>query len=148
MRAARHCRDSLLALCDRQGSLGCHSFQGLPDVLLPVHDLHLDAELLMDVLCQMLCTVDAAMLTAGTAETKHQTREPPLDIARHMMVGKGIDMLEELHNLAVVLKEAYHRLVESRQLFIRFITSGVVRRTAVEDIAAAIARGILRDSLL
>ena len=112
-----------------------------------MHDLHLDAELLMDVLCQMLCTVDAAMLTASTAETKHQTREPPLDIARHMMVGKGIDMLEELHNLAVVLKEAYHWLVESRQLFIRFIASGVVRRTAVEDIAASIARGILRDSL-
>ena len=147
MRAARHCRDSLLALCDRQGLLVCHSFQGLPDVLLAVHDLHLDAELLMDVLCQMLCTVDAAMLTASTAETKHQTREPPLDIARHMMVGKGIDMLQKLHDLAVVLKEAYHRLVESRQFFIRFIASGIVRRTAVEDIAASIARGILRDSL-
>lgn len=111
-----------------------------------MYDLYLNAELLMNVLCQMLRTVDTAVLTARTAKAEHKTREASLDIACHMMVGKGIDMLQELHNLAVVLKEAYHWLVESRQFFIRFITSGVVRRTAVEDIAAAIARRVLGDS--
>ena len=113
-----------------------------------MHDLHLDAELLMDVLCQMLCTVYAAVLTARTAKAEHQTCEAPLDIARHMVVGKGIDMLQEVHDLAVVLKETNHWLVETRQLFIGLVASRIVRGTAVEDIAAAIARRILRDSFL
>lgn len=113
-----------------------------------MYDLHLDAKLLMDMLCQMLCTVYAAVLTARTAKAKHQTCEAPLDIARHMVVGKGIDMLQEVHDLTVVLKETNHRLIETRQLFIRLIASGIVRGTAVEDIATTVARRILWNPFL
>ena len=47
-------------------------------------DAHLDAELLMDMLGQMLRTIDRAVLTTRTAEAEHQTGEATLDIAAHM----------------------------------------------------------------
>ena len=42
--------------------------QRLGDALLTMTDTHLDAELLVDMLCQMLGRIDRAMLTARTTE--------------------------------------------------------------------------------
>jgi hypothetical protein len=40
--------------------------------LFTVTDANLNAELLMDMLCQVLGTIDATMLAARTAKTEHQ----------------------------------------------------------------------------
>ena len=91
-----------------------------------MRDMHLDAELLVEMLGEMLGTVDRAVLTTRAAEAEHQMGEAALDIARHMLVGKGVDMVEELKNLAVVLQEADDWLVEPRQLLIGLIAARIV----------------------
>ena len=48
------------------------SFQRLCDFLLPMYDTYLDAELLVDMLGQVLGRVDGAVLTASTAKAEHQ----------------------------------------------------------------------------
>lgn len=60
-------------------------------MLFTMEDMHLHTKLAADMLGQVLGTVDAAVLTARTAEAEHQTGESPLDIAGHMMVGQLID---------------------------------------------------------
>ena len=47
-------------------------FEGLGDVLFAMGDADLNAELLVDMLCEVLGRVDAAVLTTGASETKHQ----------------------------------------------------------------------------
>ena len=56
---------------------------------------HLNAEFLMDMLGQMLSTIDAAMLTARAAETEHERGEATLDVALHMGIGQLIHTVEE-----------------------------------------------------
>ena len=63
------------------------------------------------------------------------------------MVGQLIDWSEEIEDLAVVLQESDHRLVQSRQFLVRLIASRVVRASAVEDIASAVARLVLGDAV-
>ena len=63
-----------------------------------------------------------------------------------MGIGKFIDAVEERQYLAVVLEETYYRLVESRQLFVWLVTTGIVCAAAVEHIATAIARLVLRNA--
>ena len=108
---------------------------------------HLDTELLVDVLCQMLGGINGAMLTTRTTESEHQRGEAALDISAHMGIGQLIDRIEEGENLAIVLEESDHGLVETRQFLVGLITAGVVGRTAVKHIAATIAALVLGDSL-
>ena len=54
------------------------------DILLPMANPHLYAKLLMDMLGQVLSTIDRAVLSARTAKTEHQRRKATLDIAAHM----------------------------------------------------------------
>ena len=68
-----------------------YSFQCLMDVLLTVADAHLDAELIMDVLSEMLGRVDRTVLTTRTAEREHQRGESTLDIPAHMGIGTFIN---------------------------------------------------------
>ncbi len=92
-----------------------------------MRDMNLDAELLVEMLSEMLGTVDGAVLTTCAAEAEHQMGEATLDIACHMLVGKGVDMIEEFENLAIVLQEADDWLVEPRELLVRLIATGVMR---------------------
>ena len=109
---------------------------------------HLDAILLVDMLRQVLRTIDAAVLSARASEAEHQGSEAPLHISLHMMVGQLIDRFEEVEDLAVVLQKSDHRLVQSRQFLVRLIASRVVRASAVEDIASAVARLVLGNAVL
>lgn len=126
-------------------SLPCR--QHLMDILFTMGDLHLETIFLIDMLCKMLCGVDRTVLSAGTPETEHQRCEASLHVPLHMMIGKLVHWLEEFYYLTVILKEADDRLVESRQLLIRLIASGIMSAATVEDISSSIAAGILRDAL-
>ena len=115
--------------------------------LFPMAHMHFDAEFLVYMLRKVLCRVDAAMLSAGASEAEHQVGESARDVALHVGICKLVDAIEEGEYLAVVLKESYYRFVETRELLVRLIASGVVGGAAVEHIAATVARLIGRDSL-
>ena len=126
---------------------GLDGGERLCDVLFTVTDTHLDAELLVDMLCQMLGGIDATMLATGTAKAEHERCEAALDITAHMSIGQFIHAVEERQYLTIVLEEADDGFVETGQLLVRLVTARVMRRTAVEDIAAAIAALVLRNAL-
>ena len=113
-----------------------------------MYDTHLYAELLVDMFCQMLCRIDAAVLSACTSETEHQACESALDIAAHMSISKFIHAVEECQYLSVVLKETYNRFVKSRKFLVRLISSGIMGAAAVEHITTAVARLVFRYSLV
>ena len=110
-------------------------------------DAHLDAELLVDMLGQVLGGIDRAVLTTGTAEAEHEGGEATLDITAHMGIGEFIDAVEEGEDLTIILQEADDGLVETGELLVRLVAAGVVGGTTVEHIATAIATLVLRDSL-
>ena len=124
------------------------SAKHLLNILLSMTQTHLYAKLLMKMLSKVLGTIDAAMLSARTAEGEHQRREATLNVSGDMGIGQFIDAVKERQNLAVVLQKADDRLVESRHVFVFLITPGVVRRTAVEHIAATITALILGNAFL
>ena len=99
------------------------------------------------MLCQMLSGIHTAMLTARTTETEHQRGETTLDITVHVMIGKCIDMLQELENLTIILQESDDRFIQTRQFFIRLITTRIVSTSTIKDITATIARRIFRNTL-
>ena len=115
--------------------------------LFPMAHMHFDAEFLVYMFRKVLCRIDAAMLSACASEAEHQVGESARDVALHVGIGKLVDAIEEGEYLAVVLKESYYRFVETRELLVRLIASGVVGGAAVEHIAATVARLVGRDSL-
>lgn len=116
-------------------------------MLFTMTNLHFYTKLLMNMFGKMLGRIYTAMLTAGTTETEHQRGETTLHIAVYMMVGKCINMLQELQYLTIILKESDNRLVQTRQLLIRFVSTRVMGTSAVENITTAIARRILWNTL-
>ena len=121
--------------------------QGLLYALLAMADIHLYAELLMDVFGEMLGRINAAVLAACASEGEHQIGESTVDISLNVCVGKLIDAVEEGEYLSVVLKEADDRFVQSGELLVRLVSSRIVSGTTVEDVASAIAGRILRNAL-
>ena len=110
-------------------------------------DLHFHAKLFVDMLCQMLGRIHTAMLTTRATETEHQRGKTSLDISVHVMIGKCIDMLQELENLTIILQESDHRFIQARQLLVRLITTWIVSASTVKDITATIARRIFRNTI-
>lgn len=116
------------------------------DTLFAMADAHLDAKLFMQMSGQMLGTVDAAVLAAGTAEREHQVGESALKIALYVGIGKTVDALEKGKYLAVVLEKADDRLVKAGQLLVRLVATGIVRTATVEDVSATVATIIGRNA--
>lgn len=82
-------------------------------MLFTVADAHLNAELLVDMLSQVLGTIDTTVLTTRAAKTEHQTGKATLDIAANMGIGQTVDTLQEGQYLSIIFKEANDRLVET-----------------------------------
>ncbi len=116
-------------------------------MLFTVLHHHFYAETAMYVLGQVLRTVDASVLTTCTAEAEHERGESPLDIPCHMCIGQFVHTVEEGKNLTVILKEGYHRPVESGEMFVLLISSRIVRASAVEHISPTVARRVGRNAL-
>ena len=123
------------------------SREHLVDMLLAMDYMHLNPKLLMDMFSQMLGTVDATVLTTRTAKREHERGEAALNVTAHMGISQLIDAVEEGENLTVVFQETDDRLVHTRELFVGLVTTGVMSATAVEHIASAITRLILRNAL-
>ena len=119
----------------------------LRDALLTMADAHLDAKLLMDVLCQMLGRIDGAMLASRATKGEHQRGEAALDISAHMSIGEFINRIEEGEYLTIVLQKSDDRIVQARQFLVWFIATWVVCRAAIKHIATTVAAFILGDAL-
>ena len=65
-----------------------------------------------------------------------------------MMVGELIERVQEAKYLSVLLQQSYDGLVEPCQLLVWLIASRIVCRAAIKNISSAIARWIVRYSLL
>lgn len=94
----------------------------------------------------MFGAIDRPVLTAGTAESDLQMLKTALYKTFYVVIYQFVNRLEKSQYLAVGLKEIYHRLIQTRERFVFVILAGVVRGTAVEDVPAAVAGRIGRNT--
>ena len=113
-----------------------------------MRDDDLDAVPPVKVFGQVLRRVNASVLPARAPEGEHEIREAALQVAFDVGIGQATDAFEEDEYLPVLLQEALDCLVETRQLFVGLVASGVVGRTAVEHVASAVAALVLGYALL
>ena len=73
------------------------------DILFAMDYPHLHSEFLMDMLAEMLCGINTAMLTTGATKAEHQRGESSLDVATHMSIGQFIHRVEEGLLISVLL---------------------------------------------
>ena len=95
-----------------------------------MYQVHLHAELLVQMFRQVLCRVHGAVLSAGAAEADRQIGEAAFHVALHGSVDKGVGMLQEYGYLAVVFQEADNGFVQSREGFVTLVLAGVVHSAA------------------
>ena len=67
------------------------------------------------MLGQMLGAVNRAVLSASASKTNLKMGELPLNEAFDMVIDKVIDVVQELCDSAVILKEFYDLLVQDRK---------------------------------
>ena len=118
------------------------------DALLAMGEVDANAIFPVEMLGEVLGAIDGAMLTTCAAEGEHEVGEAALEVTLNMMIGEAIDAVEEGEDLAVVLKEADDGSVQAGELLVGLVAAGVVGGAAVEDVAAAIAGGVVGYSLL
>ncbi len=90
-----------------------------------MYQVHLYAELLVQMFRQVLCRVHGAVLSAGAAEADRQIGEAAFHVALHGSVDKGVGMLQEYGYLAVVFQEADNGFVQSREGFVTLVLAGL-----------------------
>lgn len=101
---------------------------------------------LVQVGSEMFGTIDGAVLPTGTTEGDLQIGKIAFDESLYMMINECIDGLEESEDLAILFEEIDDGLIQSGHLFVLIVFTGVMGRTAVKDITAAVAGLIRRDA--
>ena len=99
------------------------------NILFSMYQVHLHAELLVQMFRQVLCRVHGAVLSAGAAEADRQIGEAAFHVALHGSVDKGVGMLQEYGYLAVVFQEADNGFVQSREGFVTLVLAKLVTFT-------------------
>lgn len=113
-----------------------------------MNQMYGDIVFLFEVLRKIFCTIDGTMLTSGTTESYLQMCEVAFDEARHVMVNKSINGLQERENLAVLFKKINNGLVKACEGLVLLVFARVVRTAAVEDVAASVSAFINRQTAL
>lgn len=111
----------------------------LSNVLLAVQEAHFDAKFTMQILCQVLRGIHAAVLTARATKGKHQIGEVAVDITLYVDIGQAVNAFQEIEDFAIFFQEVNDGSVQSRQCFVGFVATGIVRTATVENIATAIS---------
>ncbi len=93
-----------------------------------------------------LRAINATVLPPGTAETYHKGGEPSFNVSLDRRIDKRLDMLKKRQHLAILFKKLNDRRIHPGQCLVTVIAPGVMNRTTVKDISAAIAAAISRDS--
>ena len=82
-------------------------------MLLAVAYSYFYAKLFMNVLGQVLCAVNASVLSSRTSEAEHKAGESALDIPLDVGVGKLVDTVQEEQNLAIAGNNLLHNTLQS-----------------------------------
>lgn len=109
-------------------------------------EMDFDTKFLMNMLSNVLGGINGTVLAACTSkrnlEVGESTVKPPLDVK----IDEGKDVGEELKNFSVSFQKIYDGLIETSQLFVLGIASGVVAAATVKNVTATIAGGVFGDS--
>ena len=115
-------------------------------VLLAVQEADFDAVFVAEVLGEMLCGIDAAMLPTGATKGHHEVGKTSALVGLYVEVDQSIYAVEETLDFAVVFEEADDGFVQAGELLVGLVSAGVVRAAAVEDVATAVAVGVGRNA--
>lgn len=108
-------------------------------------DFH--TELLVDVFCYMLGTIDRTMATTCAAKGNLHIGETTLLETSNMEIDEAIDTIEEGENLTIRFEEVDDGLVKTSEWFIFVVASWVVGASTIEHVTATIATFVFGDSL-
>ena len=86
------------------------------------------------------------MLTAGAPKCYLQVGESALYVARNRCIDQSVAAIEKRQYFTVVFKEHFDGSVASVELFVWFISPGVVDGATVKNETAAIARRVFGQS--
>ena len=89
--------------------------------------------------CEVFGTIDRTMLATGTTESNLEVRETTFKKTLHMVVYKRVNRVEEGENLSVLFEEVDNGFVQSCDRFELIVLAGIMRGTAVKDIAASVS---------
>ena len=103
---------------------------------------------LFKMLRQMLGTIDRTMLPTRATESHLEVGEVAFDKARHMMIHQRVNRVQEGQDLSVLLQKINDGLVQSGELLICIVLTGIMGSAAVEDISTAVSGLIYRKALL
>ena len=117
-------------------------------VLFAVYQLYAYAEFLVQMVRHMLCRVNRAMLSASATERYAQMCESTLKETFYVRINKRIYMSQEFCNFAVFFQKAYNGFIASGNFLVLFVAPRVMHRTAVEHVAASVARRVVGQSFL
>lgn len=105
------------------------------------------SELGVKMFRQMLCGIDRTVLSSRTSETNHQIGESTIHISFYRGVYDMVDMLEEVRDLPVILQELDHWLIQTGEMVVTLVFTGVIYRTAIEyestSVPARVVSGFL-----
>ena len=111
-----------------------------------MYQVHLYAELLVEVFGKVLGRIYGAVLAACTAETYGQVGKSPFHIPFHGCIYQPIYVFEEYGDFPILFKEADNGFVETGERLVTFVFARVVYGTAVEYETAAVAGRIFGDT--
>ena len=104
------------------------------------------SELGVKMFRQMLCGIDRTVLSSRTSETNHQIGESSIHISFYRGVYDMVDMLEEVRDLPVILQELDHWLIQTGEMVVTLVFTGVIYRTAIEYESTSVPARVVRDS--
>ena len=111
-----------------------------------MYQVHLYAELLVEVFGKVLGRIYGAVLAACTAETYGQVGKSPFHIPFHGCIYQPIYVFEEYGDFPILFKEADNGFVEAGERLVTFVFARVVYGTAVEYETTAVAGRIFGDT--
>ena len=97
------------------------------------------SELGVKMFRQMLCGIDRTVLSSRTSEST-------IHISFYRGVYDMVDMLEEVRDLPVILQELDHWLIQTGEMVVTLVFTGVIYRTAIEYESTSVPARVVRDS--
>ena len=100
------------------------------------------------MLGHVLGRIDGTMLPSGTTTDDHEVAESTIHIAFYRCIYQLVGMVEERGDFSILFQKMNHRLIQSCEVIIAFILTGVVDGPAVEYKTTPIALRVIGYSLL
>ena len=117
------------------------------DVLFSMAEVNLHTELLVNVFCYVLGTIDGTVATTCAAKGDLHIGETTLLETGDVEIDEVIDTIEEGENFAIRFEEVDDGLVESSEWLVFVVASRIVGTSTVEYVTTTITCLVFGDSL-